>query len=398
MGMRFLLTAMMAMSVVGAPSSRADWPNFRGPNYDGISREKGLRYEYSEPLKMVWDRTVGSSFSSFACVGDRVYTCGTKDDQQVLLSLNADTGKVIWQKAIGKAYPDASGGDGTRATPTVDGNRVYILEAWGTLLCLSADKGEELWREKYDEKPMWGYSGSVLIEGDLAIVSAGASSGTLRALDKKTGKLVWKSGDDPVGYATPYPFTFQGKRYIVGFNAKSALIVEATTGRIVWRDLWRTDWGVNAASPIFHDGYLYLSSGYRTGAAVFKMSVEGDKLAGEQVWKSRVLMNKFQSCILYEGKLYASDQKALVCADLLTGKELWRKHRVKHGTIVLAEGYLILLDQHGTLQIAQASPEGFEPVTTAKILSDRCWTVPVIHRGRLYARDLGRIVCFDLKR
>lgn len=388
--------ALIAVSGGSSVSLGGDWPNFLGPGYDGKSDEKGLNTAWSEPLKLVWEREVGSAFSSFACVGNRVYTCGEQDKQQVLYCLDADTGAVVWQKPFEKQYRNEHG-DGTRATPTVHDGRVYILGASGLLLCLDTDTGSELWRKQFNHQPTWAYSGSVLIEGDLAIASAGKGDGALVAFNKKTGDPVWKCGQDPVGYATPYPFTFNSQRYIVGFMANTALIAEAKTGREVWRTPWKTDWDVNAASPIFHDGYLFLTSGYTTGSALMKLASEGDKLASTEVWKSNVLMNKFQSCILHEGNLYASDQNALKCVDFLTGEERWKKARIRNATLVLVDGHLLLLTEGGTLQIAKASPEDFVPLSTAEILNGRCWSVPVLHGGRLYARSLERVVCFDLR-
>ncbi|MBI4718904.1 MAG: PQQ-like beta-propeller repeat protein [Planctomycetes bacterium] len=385
------------LAVVSADVALADWANFRGPRHDGISDEKGIKTAWTEPIPLLWDRTIGSGFSSFACVGDRIYTAGTQDKQQVLFCLNADSGAVVWQKALEPEYPERMGGDGPRATPTVDEGRVYMLGARGKLVCLAADTGEEIWSTTFNQMPQWGYSGSVLIEDDLAVSSGGGDDGALVAFDKKSGKVVWKTGDDPAGYSTPYPFAFEGTRYLVGFTGNSAIIVEAKTGRLALRIPWKTDWDVNAAAPIFHDGHLLLTSGYTTGAGLFKLRRDGDNLAAEPVWESKVLMNKFQSCILHQGKLYASDQKALVCADFLTGKEAWRKPRITNGTLVLVGEHLILLTENGQLQIAKADPGGFEPVTTAEVLSGRCWTVPVLHRGRLYARNMDRVVCFDMK-
>jgi outer membrane protein assembly factor BamB len=215
----------------------------------------------------VWEREVGSAFSSFACVGNRVYTCGAQDKQQVLYCLDANTGEVLWKKPFEKEFRNEHG-DGTRGTPTVHEGRVYLLGAYGRLLCVDANNGSDLWEKQFSNQPTWAYAGSVLIEGDLAIVSAGKSDGALAAFNKKTGEPVWKCGEDPVGYATPYPFTFNGERYIVGFMGNSVLIAEAKTGREVWRMPWKTDWDVNAASPIFHDGYLFLTSGYIVDAGL----------------------------------------------------------------------------------------------------------------------------------
>lgn len=391
----FLLGFLIPSGLGIAPAS-ADWPNFLGPRYDGKSDEKGLRTTWTEPLKLVWERKVGSAFSSFACVGDRVYTCGEQDKQQVLYCLDANTGAVVWQKPFEKEYNNEHG-DGTRATPTVHDGRVYILGAHGLLLCVDAKTGDEVWRQQFNHQPTWAYSGSVLIDGDLAIASAGKGDGALVAFNKKTGDPAWKCGGDPVGYATPYPFTLNGQRFIVGFMGNAGLIAEAKTGREVWRMPWKTDWEVNAASPIFHDGHLFLTSGYTTGSTLLKLAYEGEKLASTQVWKSDVLMNKFQSCILHDGKLYASDQNSLKCVDFLSGKEHWKKPRIRNGTLVFAEGNLLLLTEGGQLQIAKATPEDFVPLGTADILTGRCWSVSVLNGGRLYARNLDRVVCFDLR-
>lgn len=391
-----MLAAATAALTVGT-AARGDWPNFRGPNHDGISPETGLKKTWSEPIPLLWERAIGSGFSSFAAVDDRVYTCGTQDAKQVAFCLKADDGEVVWQVVIGDEYKDASGGDGPRATPTVDGGKVYILGAHGNLLCLDAASGKEIWKHAFTHPPQWGYSGSVLIEGELAVSSGGEDNGALVAFDKTTGKIVWRQGDDPAGYATPYPFDYEGMRYILGFTGESAMMVEAKTGREVWRMKWQTDWKVNAASPIVHDGHLFLSSGYTTGAGLFKLRKEGDRLATDEVWRSKVLLNKFQSCVLYEGNLYASDQKSLKCVDFMTGEMRWEIRRVGNGTVLLAEGHLLVLTEQGQLQIGKANPAGFEPTTTGEILSGRCWTIPVLHDGRLYARNLERAACFNLR-
>ena len=231
----------------------------------------------------------------------------------------------------------------------------------------------------------------------MAIASGGKDQGALVALNKKTGKELWTCGDDPAGYATPYAFDFAGKRYIVGFTGNSVIIAEAKTGKLALREPWSTSYDVNAAAPIFHDGHLFISSGYKTGCALLKLSPSGDGLVAREVWRSKVFMNKFQSCILHDGNLYSSDQKALTCAEFMTGNQKWRIERLKHGTLVLADGNLLVLTQAGQLQIAPVSPSGFAPNTKAEILTGRCWTVSVLHQGRLYARNLERVVCFNLK-
>lgn len=393
---RMLAGLLTAIAVFTAVAGEKDWPNFLGPGYDNISKETGLKKDWTTPLKLVWEANVGDSFSSFAIVDGKAFTCGTRDGKQVLLCLDADTGKQVWSVPIEDAYFEAQGGSGTRATPTVRDGKVYVLGATGRLICVKAADGKLVWERKYKDHPQWGFSGSVLVDGKLAIVSIGGKQGALVALDKDTGKDVWVSGNQPVGYSTPYPFEFEGRRYICGFVGESAIIVQASDGKQVWEMPWKTDYNVNAATPIFHEGYLFFSSGYQHGATLIKLSKQGDKLTHKQVWESKVLLCKFQSAVLYQGHLYCSDDKGLKCVELLTGKLAWESKRIEHGTIVIAEGHFFLLTEKGELIIAPATPKEYKPLTTATILAGRCWTLPVLYDGRIYARDLDRLVCFSL--
>lgn len=392
----FVLATIMGVAAGGAVFAE-DWPSFRGARHDGKSTETDLKLAWSGKPEIAWKRDVGASFSAVAVVGDRAYTCGTKDGQQVLYCLNAENGEIIWQTPFEREYQERQGGDGTRATPTIDSGRVYVLGARGKLLCANGADGKEIWSKQFNHMPQWGYSGSVLVDGELAVTSGGKEDGALVAFKKATGEEVWKTGNDSAGYATPYPFDFEGTRYICGFTGNSAIIVEAATGRQVWHTEWKTDWDVNAAAPIFKDGHLFIGSGYRTGCALFKLSKNGDVLKGEEVWRKKVMMPKFQSCVLHEGKLYVSDQKALVCADFLTGKEEWRRNRLTNGTIAFAEGKLILLTESGELHIAPADPKAYQPSSEAKVFDKLCWTVPVIANGRMFIRDTDTVKCIKLR-
>ena len=392
------------LSITGLASAThlaqaADWPNWRGPNLDGISAETAFKTTWTEPPKVLWEYPVGSGFSSFACVDGKAYTCGTKDAMQVLFCFDADTGDVVWKVPIEKELEEHQGGDGTRATPAVNLGRVYIVGARGRLLCVNAKDGSEVWHKQFEHKPRWAYSGSVLIEGNLAIVSPGKSQGSLAAFDKTSGKEVWKCGNDRAGYSTPYPFTHKNKRYVVGFMAKSAIIADVKTGRQVCTIPWETDYDINASTPVYHNGHLFLSSGYNTGCALFKLSEESEKLAATKVWRSKVLMAKFRSCILKDGHLYSGSQEGdgLRCVEFMTGQQKWSVPRTKHASLLLAGDHFIVLTEKGKLMTAKVSPKEFEPLAEASILSGRCWTVPTLYNGKLYLRNRKRAVCLDLR-
>ncbi len=391
---RFAALLLLAATPLAAAG---DWPWWRGPNHDGVSSERGFKTRFTAPPPKLWSANLGPAFSGISVVGDRAYTCGMNAGHQILYCLNVTDGKVVWQTPIEPEYRE-SNGDGTRATPTVADGRVYVVGALGRFLCCDAETGKELWSHQFHHKPEWAYSGSVLIEGDLAVTTPGGEAGALAAFDRRTGAPVWKAGDGPVGYATPYPFTFEGTRYIVGFLAKEALVVEAESGRIVWKTPWKTDWDVNAASPIFHDGHLFLSSGYRTGSAVFKLRKDGDRLSGEKLWHSKIILGKFQSAVLVDGCLYVSEEKALRCVDFLTGKERWSERGLSNGTLVVADGHIVFLSETGELQIAPLSPEKYAPTTQVEVLQGKSWTVPTLCDGRLFVRNLKQMACYQLGR
>lgn len=373
-----------------------DWPQWRGPNHDGVYWETGVKTDWRGKPKTLWQYPAGSAFSSFACVGGKVYTCGTKDKQQVLFCFEADSDKIVWAKPFAKEYRERQGGDGTRATPTVNDGRVYVFGAYGKLLCFDAEKGTVIWQTRFKNRPIWGYSGSVLIEGELAIVSPGSKDSALLALDRKTGKEVWHCGTEAAGYATPYPFTFKDRRYVLGFMAGAALVADVKTGRPVLKIPWKTSFNVNAASPIYHDGHLLLSSGYGTGAALFKLDVDGENLSAEEVWRNKELRSKFQSCVLRDGILYGGDERGLKCIEFMTGKKRWSVRGLQHSTVLWIDGHLIVLTEKGQMKIAKATPERFDPISEFDVLSGRCWTIPTFCDGKLYLRDFKKVVCLDL--
>ena len=222
-----------------------------GPNHDGVSAERGIVGKFGESgPKRLWELPIGSAFSSTVCVDDKAFTCGTRDGKQVVFCIDAKTGKEVWSGAIEDHY-GSNWGDGARATPTYDAGKVYILGAHGRLVCFDAGSGKEVWSHELNHPPKWGYSGSVLVEDRMAIVSAGDDGGSLAAYDKGNGKLLWKCGSDKAGYATPYPFTFRGKRYVCGFTGKQAIVAEIESGKEVLTIPWETDWGRQRGHPVF---------------------------------------------------------------------------------------------------------------------------------------------------
>jgi outer membrane protein assembly factor BamB len=410
-----ILSGLLAGAARAGDVGATDWPQFRGPRHDGISAETGFAKSWPPSgLPIIWSREVGAGFSSFAVVRERVYTCGTVDARQVLFCLDFDNGDVIWKDAYEAEIRDPDPHlHGPRATPTVDGDRVYMMGGHGRVVCWNAADGRVLWDRRFTNEPGWGYSASVLMEGDLAIVQAGGADGALCAMDKMTGEIKWRCGDDPAAYATPYPFTLLGRRCVVGFLAQSVIIADAETGKLMLRFEWPSHSGVNVCAPMVHDGCLLLSTGYGYGAGLFRLRPADGGLAADEIWRSTKIRNKFQSPVLVDGKLYTSDEDALKCVDFMTGERLWRKRGIKHGAVLAADGHLIVLTETGTLMLAPASSEGFAPIAEMKLFEGttyslsqrllrqrqgaRCWSAPVLCGGRLLARNHVTVTCLDLR-
>lgn len=400
------LMVLVTLVLHAATADAGDWPHWRGPGYDGKSNETGFKSTWKGELTPVWRAPLGSGYSGISVVGGRAYTFGVEDGGQVLFCFDTQSGKLEWKTRVEDVFKEFWG-DGPRSTPTIDGDRAYVLGALGTLGCYDAKTGETKWTRKFDAQPKWGYAGSVLIQGDLAIVTVGGEGGGLRALNKSNGKDVWRTGEDEdSGYSTPYPFTFEGKRYVVGFMGNSAVVADMKTGREVLSIPWETNYHVNASTPIFHDGYLFLSSGYSTGAGLFRLTKKGDKLEASEVYRTKRLKNKFQTPVLVDGNLYTCDERSLKCVAFRTGEVQWeqRDNKYKHGSVVYAGGQLIVMTQFGDLQIGKASPRGFKPTGTTTIFklgqgrNQQCWTVPTLAYGRLFVRNMRELVCLDLRK
>jgi outer membrane protein assembly factor BamB len=380
----------------------ADWPNWRGPNHNGVSTETGWidHWPYNRPA-VLWRAKVGTGFSSFAVAGGRVFTLGNTSNNDTIYCLDAESGAQIWSRSYESELGDNLFEGGATATPTVDGERVYTLGRWGDVLCLEAATGKIVWSKnlKTDAQvrsPGWGFSGSPLVHDNLVIINAGEQG---VALDKTTGNIRWKSGDKESGYSTPVPVQVNGKWLAIIGGAKAYCAVDMSDGRAVWRARWMTEFGINSADPVVDSDRVFISSGYDKGAELLKMG------AGEPevVWKSKVMRNHFNSCVLVGSYIYGIDgnadqEPALKCVELATGTQKWKEPKTGAGSLIAADGKLIVLSDIGELIVAPASPAGFKPAGRAQVLNGKCWTSPVLANSRIYCRNAaGDVVCLDAR-
>lgn len=374
-----------------------DWPQFRGPARNGISAEKGWKSEWSGDVATAWKAEVGLGMSSIVVAKGRAATAGHADGKDTVFCFDATTGKELWKHSYPAELGDKFYEGGTTGTPTFDGDRLYWLSRWGDLKALDASSGTVVWEKNIAKEtaapvPTWGYTGAVLVHGDLLVLNIGEAGA---AVEEATGKLIWKSGAKDAGYSTPLPF---GDLVLLA-NTENYLAVNAKTGTEAWRFRWLTQYGVNAADPIVSGDRVFISSGYGKGGALLKLG----GTAPEQVWKTKKLRTQLNAAVLYDGHLYGVDgdttEKAtLKCIDFATGDEKWAEPGFGSGGVIVADGKLIALSGVGELMIAPASPDGFKPTTRTQVFGPKAWTAPVLANGLLYCRNSrGEVVVLNLK-
>ena len=399
------MTWVMLCCVAMAGSTLADdWPTFRGPTRNGVSVEKGWTYEWpgGEPPTL-FKANVKNGFSEVVVRGDRLWTMGHARGKDVVVCLDANSGKPIWSYdysalGVGTVQPDY---EGTRATPTLDGEKLYTLSRDGKAHCLEAGTGKVVWQKDLVKDlrvalPPWGFAGSPVIHGEMVILNVG-TAGT--ALDKKSGAIVWQTGKNASGYATPTQYEMNGKPRLAVFTADALVGLETETGKRIWSVPWKTQYKINSADPIYHDGKLFASSAYNFGCAVIDVSDD----AGKIVWRNRDLRNHYNSSVLFDGHLYGFDGnniggQGLKCLEFATGKTIWTAADPGWGNLIVADGKLIIVTQSGDLIVAKASPEKYQELARAHPLAGTFWTAPVLCDGRLYLRNTrGDLVGLDLR-
>lgn len=390
--------------VVCLTSARAnDWPNWRGPNYNGISSETGWTTNWpAEGPKRLWKTSVGTGFSSMSVARNHVYTMGNAADQDTVFCFDAATGKPVWKYSYKCALDPKYYEGGPSVTPTIAGNRVFTLSRKGDVYCLDADKGKVIWNKNLNKElgaeiPTWGFAGSVYFDKNRIYLNVG-TAGT--CLDAKTGNVIWKSGTDASGYSTPQPATFDGTEALVIMAKKTAVAVAKSDGHELWTYPWQTKYDVNAAQPLIDGDKVFISSGYDHGCAL--LNVKGG--TPEKVWENKNLKNHINSSVLLDQFLYGFDGDAnhgsgFVCLNMSNGEVKWKNEEFKTGSLMVANHKLIILTDVGELILADVSTDGFKPLARTQVLGGRCWTQPVLSNGRIYCRNAkGDLVCLDVKR
>jgi len=393
----------------GGKAVAADWPNWRGPDHNGISRETGWdANRLKDAPDVLWRKEIGTGFASVSVSEGRVYAMGNtakqggKSDQEqkdILWCLDAATGEKIWRHTYPCLLEPKSHEGGPSATPTVQAGKVYILSKQGHVFCLDAGDGAVVWHkhlmDDFGLKPHeWGFSCSPIVVDDLIVFNAGTYGLALRNQD---GAPAWLNDKGVPGYSSAVPYEQQGKKCVAILGNKDLYGVVAATGQVLWKQPWKTMYDENIPDAVIAGDKLFMSSGLGTGGALFK--IEADKLV--QLWSHKEMQTWMSTCVLWQDHLYGVDSKdgALKCLDFPRGTVKWAQKGFGLGSLMLAGDKLIVLSDKGRLAIAPAVPAGYTELAAAQILEGKCWTMPVLAHGRIYARNAkGDLVCLDVRR
>ncbi len=411
-----LLVATVAVPdpVVTAADSKAkpvqeDWPDWRGPRRDGISRQTGLSLDWTTTKpKRIWQRVLGIGYSSMTVVGDRLFTMGAEETAEYVFCLDAGDGSTLWKVHSGTAFKN-SYGNGPRGTPVVEGDRVYALGGSGDLLCLSKASGKVVWQtnvlKQFGAKNIrWGVSTTPLIDGQRLIVNVGAKQASIVAFDKADGKVIWKTHDDVAGYSSPIRIDIPGDDgpvpHLVVLCGKSLVGLKPSDGSVQWKHKWLTTDDMNIATPIFEPKTrtLYVSASRNTGrCSAYRLTVSAGEVGCKEIYTNKQMKNHYNSCVLLDGYLYGFDNNVFRCQELATGKILWTNRTVGKGAVISAQGHLIVLGEKGEMALVEATAKAYtEKGRFQALASKRAWTPPALARGKLYVRDLERITCIDI--
>jgi outer membrane protein assembly factor BamB len=341
---------------------------------------------------------VGVGYSSESVANGKLYTMGNLEETDFVYCLDATSGKEIWKHDYSCSAKDPNGYHGTRCTPTVDGDRVFTVSREGHFFCLNSADGKVLWSKEFKKDfgakpPTWGFAGSPLVEKNLVLVEVGGVGASVVAFNKQNGNVVWKNGNDGVGYSSLLAYDYNKQRNLAVF-AKDAIVGRAMAGGAeLWRFPWKTSYGVNAATPIVVDDKIFISSGYNFGCALLQFSSHPPKV----LWQNKNMRNHVNSCVLWKDHLYGFDDNELKCLEFETGAVKWGSKTFGKGSLILADGKLIVYSDNGRLAVVEASPAGFKQISNAQILGGRStWSAPVLANGKIYCRSLENLVCLDV--
>jgi len=396
------LAILVCCSAHAAAQTGGNWPQWRGSNRDGISKETGLLKQWPEngpPL--VWKATgAGGGYSSFSISNGRMYTMGLRGDKELVIAFDVATGKEVWATAHGSAFRNDRG-DGPRGTPTVDGENIYSLGGNGDLSSINLKTGKLNWTMNVLQKfggsnIVWGISESPLVIGEKVLVNAGGPGASIVALNKKDGSLIWKSQSDRAGYSSAIPVQVGNTTQVVFFTHTRGLGLDLKDGKLLWEYPRAANNVANAATPIVRGNRVFITSDYGNGGGVVEIKADG---TAQEVYFTKDMRNHHSSSILIGDHLYGFSGGILTAMRFDNGEVAWKDRSVGKGSIVYADGNLYALSENGVVGLVEVTPTGYKEKGRFRIPQENLptWAHPVVAGGRLYLRDQDTIYAYDVR-
>lgn len=402
---------IIASCIKAGAQSTNEWPCFHGSERTNKSSETGLIRSWpANGPELLWTVSgLGDGYSSISIGGGLLYTAGKYNDQTYVFCYDLN-GKPVWKQPNGKAWTTtlswATSYTGSRSTPTFDNGILYHLSESGRLAAFEAKTGKEIWikelvKEFDAEIPEYGYSESVLIDGDNLYVKPAGKKGYQVCLNKRSGETIWTNTEIPgtMGYTSMVINNFGGSRQIVGASSNCFYGADITTGRLLWKVNFENQRELNLTDAICYNEYVFMSSGYGKGSMLIKLKTSGKSISPETVWQSGLMDNHHGGVILHNGYLYGSgsNSRGWFCLDFLTGKQMWNSEG--KGSVTFADGMLYMLDERGTMKLVKAAPEKYEKAGEFKVPKggdSMYWAHPVVCGGRLYIRHADKLYAYNI--
>jgi len=420
-----LCIALFAQGSLAAELNKKSsaWPQWRGPQRTGISTETGLNTDWQQrPPALLWKSVgFGEGFASVSIAGGRIYTTGNLPEGQAVIAASEVDGSVLWARPLTEK-PPRHGYQGSRCTPTIDGDRLYVVASDGTVACLDAAQGKILWqrdmKSDFGGRMMsgWGYSESPLVDGDKLVCTPGGKDAMIVALDKMTGKEIWRSampeigsgGRDGAGYSSMVVSEAREVRQYVQLVGRGVIGVRAGDGQFLWGYNRVANGTANIPTPLVSGDYVFASSGYNTGSALLRLTGGSDgRIEAEEAYflNGNEVQNHHGGMLLLGDYIYMGHKHnngLPVCVKMETGEIAWggdvRGPGRGSAAIVYADGHIIFRYQSGEVGLIEATPEEYRLKGSfkAEVVKGNCWAHPVVHGGRLYLREQDELMCYDL--
>jgi len=397
-GVKLVIIPILVLSALDALG--ADWPQFGGPTANFLAPDTGINKNWGQrPPQVLWRVSLGDDgFAGPSVAGGKVFITDHAGDQDIVKAFNLEDGKEVWRYSYQDT--DKPNYGFARSTPVFSDGRIYALSRLGLLHCLNAENGTKLWsrnmvNEFGGKRPKWDYAWSPVVDGDRLVILPGGSNAAVAVLNKATGETIWTGGgSDGSGYSTPRVATILDRKQYVAFMATSLIGVDAAHGKLLWSVPWQTNYDVNAAMPIVVGNFVFITSGYNHGCALFEITPQGP----DQYWAEKFIVSHFSSPVFYNRFVYGTgDSGHLVCLNTRDPKVMWRQAGFQKGGLVAVDGVLIVMDdKQGDVVMVNASTDGYQELGRIKPLGGQSWTAPVIANGKLIVRNKQAMACLDL--